>query len=102
MTHGIAVRDAGSQQISGAYGMQVIVSGEQQLKPGVRLHFVGTQHDPIALGMRLNIQINGKQLRGTVRRVDINSADIEVAGQIYAICRGHALPTLYGQCWIVV
>jgi hypothetical protein len=37
-----------------------------------------------------------------VRRVDINSADIEVAGQNYAICRGHALPTLYGQCWIVV
>ena len=82
--------------------MQVVVKGEQQLKPGVQLHFVGTQQDPIVLGMRLNIQIAGKQLRGRVRRVDVNSADIEVAGQNYAICRGHALPKLYGHCWIVV
>jgi hypothetical protein len=37
-----------------------------------------------------------------VQRVDVNSADIEVAGQKYAICRGHAIPQLYGHCWIVV
>jgi hypothetical protein len=82
--------------------MQVIVNGEQRLNPGVQLHFVGTQHDPIVVGMRLNIQIDGKQLRGSVQRVDGNSADIEVEGQSYAICRGHAIPKLYGQCWIVV
>jgi hypothetical protein len=82
--------------------MQVIVNGEQQLKPGVQLHFVGTDQDPIVQGMHLNIQIAGTQLRGRVRRVDVNSADIEVAGQNYAICRGHAIPQLYGHCWIVV
>ena len=31
--------------------------------------------------MRLNIQINGKQLRGMVRRVDINSADARTLAQ---------------------
>jgi hypothetical protein len=82
--------------------MQVIVNGEQQLKPGVQLHFVGTQQDPIVVGMILSIQIDGKQRRGAVRRVDGNSADIEVAGQNYAICRYQRIPKLYGECWIVV